>query len=84
MIAEVVRGAAPTLIEADKANELINVVNGIMKSTAANPLRLSVDGDGKMNLSINLSPIGGYIVINGVPTPAVVFTQSEVEEEEGI
>lgn len=81
MIAEVVRGEAPSLMEADKANEIIGAINGMMTSTAADPLTLVIDSDGKMNLSLNITPFAGNVVINGVIEQKIFFVQDEVSEE---
>lgn len=75
-ISKVKKGQAPSLLNADKANDLIKMVNGLLTSQAQDPLSLKVDGDGKINININLSPLEGYVVVNGLPAKRIFYIQT--------
>jgi len=82
MIKEVIKGQSPSLLDSGKANELIRAINGILKSSAADPLSLQVDGDGKISVSMDASPLAGNIVVNGVITKKIIFVQNPESDEE--
>lgn len=74
-IERVVKGESPSLLDADKANELIDMINGILKSKAQDPFTLKVDDSGAISVGFNLSPIEGIIVVDGVATNRIVYVQ---------
>lgn len=75
-IDKVIKGQAPSLMEATKANELIDAINGILGSRAQDPLKLVVNGDNSFNLNFNLSPMEVTICVDGEPIPKVIYVQS--------
>jgi len=80
-IEKVIKGQHPSLLDADKANELIGIVNGILSSRAQDPLSLKVDSDGTININVALSPIEVTMCINGEPEKRVIYMQAPSEEE---
>jgi hypothetical protein len=46
-----VRGQAPTLLDAERANQLVRVINGLMQSKGTNGIKVSVEGDGRLVIS---------------------------------
>ena len=44
-ITKVVKGSAPSLLEAEKANELINAINGLANVKPISPIRARVHAD---------------------------------------
>ena len=46
-----VRGQAPTLLDAQRANELVRVINGLVQSKGTNGIKVSVEGDGRLVIS---------------------------------
>lgn len=79
-IEKVIKGQHPSLLDADKANELISMVNGILSSRAQDPLSLKVDSDGAININVALSPIEVTMCINGIPAKRVIYMQAPNEE----
>jgi len=76
-IEKVKKGQVPSLLDTNKANELIGKINGLLSSTADAPLDLTVNGDGSISISIDTTQIGGLpdgyvetdviLCINGSP-----------------
>ena len=79
-IEKVIKGQHPSLLDADKANELISMVNGILSSRAQDPLSLKVDSDGTININVALSPIEVTMCVNGIPAKRVIYMQAPNEE----
>lgn len=79
-IKRVVKGQAPSLLDTQKANELIDMINGILSSRAQDPLKLSVDSSGAINLNINLSPLDVVMCANGEPVDRVIYVQTPSPE----
>lgn len=79
-IKRVVKGQAPSLLDTQKANELIDMINGILSSRAQDPLKLSVDSSGAINLNINLSPLDVVMCANGEPVDRVIYVQTPPPE----
>ena len=79
-IEKVIKGQAPSLLDANKANELIEKINGLLSSRAQDPLSLKVDSDGSMNLNVALSPLEVTMCVNGTPAKRVIYVQTPVEE----
>ena len=52
-IDELTAGSTPTLLQADKGNELIKYINGLMSSDAEAPLVVDVDSEGKISISLD-------------------------------
>ncbi len=48
MIERLIRGEAPSLMDTDKANELIDAVNGLYNSTGGGGITVSQNGDGSL------------------------------------
>lgn len=46
------QGSTPTLLQAEKGNELIGYVNSLMSSEGEDPINVEVDTDGKMTISL--------------------------------
>lgn len=79
-IEKVIKGQAPSLLDAKKANELIEKINGLLSSRAQDPLSLKVDSDGSMNLNVALSPLEVTMCVNGTPAKRVIYVQTPEEE----
>jgi len=79
-IEKVIKGQSPSLLDANKANELIEKINGLLSSRAQDPLSLKVDSDGSMNLNVALSPLEVTMCVNGTPAKRVIYVQTPVEE----
>lgn len=79
-IEKVIKGQHPSLLDADKANELIGMVNGILSSRAQDPLNLKVDSDGTISINVALSPIEVTMCVNGTPAPRVIYMQAPIED----
>ena len=47
------QGSTPTLLQAEKGNELIEYVNSLMSSEGEEPIDVEVDSDGKMTVKLN-------------------------------
>ena len=47
------QGSTPTLLQAEKGNELIEYVNSLMSSEGEEPIDVEVDTDGKMTVKLN-------------------------------
>ena len=47
------QGSTPTLLQAEKGNELIGYVNALMSSEGEEPIDVEVDSDGKMTVKLN-------------------------------
>ncbi len=45
------RGQAPTLLDAGRANELIDAINGLMQSTGKGGIKIVVEGSGRLVIS---------------------------------
>ena len=50
-IQRVVSGQAPTLMQAEKANEIIDLINGILSSKGGSGIDLTVEGNGRIVVS---------------------------------
>jgi hypothetical protein len=50
MISRVTKGEAPSLVDADKANELIDAINAIMKSKGAGGIEVKADQSGQLTI----------------------------------
>jgi len=59
MIERLVRNEAPSLIDTDKANELIDAINGIRNSFGRNGIEVSIDQQGSLNLSLRRGTASG-------------------------
>jgi len=79
-IEKVIKGQSPSLLDANKANELIEKINGLLSSRAQDPLSLKVDSDGSINLNVALSPLEVTMCVNGTPAKRVIYVQTPVEE----
>lgn len=79
-IEKVIKGQSPSLLDAKKANELIEKINGLLSSRAQDPLSLKVDSDGSMNLNVALSPLEVTMCVNGTPAKRVIYVQTPEEE----
>lgn len=53
-ITELTAGATPTLLQAEKGNELIKYINGLMSSEGEAPLVVDVDSEGKISISLDV------------------------------
>tara|TARA_Y100000114_G_scaffold37024_1_gene32592 strand:+ start:5152 stop:5733 length:582 start_codon:yes stop_codon:yes gene_type:complete len=60
MITRVTRGEAPSLIDAEKANEVIDAINGLLSSNGANGIEVVTDQNGA--LQISLQPEGAGLI----------------------
>ena len=80
-IDKVIKGQHPTLMDAKKANELIEMINGILSSRAQDPLSLKVDSDGAINININLSPLEVTLCFNGQPVNRVIYIQPPTPDD---
>lgn len=78
-IKKVIKGQHPSLLDADKANELIGMINGILSSRAQDPLSLKVDSDGAININANLAPLTVTLCVNGQPAKRVIYIQPPTE-----
>lgn len=45
------RGQAPTLLDAGRANELVDAINGLMQSTGKGGIKIVVEGSGRLVIS---------------------------------
>lgn len=79
-----VKGQAPTLLDADRANELIDAVNGLIQSKGSNGIKVIVEDSGRLDVSLdfNLDEIQTALCINGVLFNAIVNGQiiNEIEQ----
>jgi len=84
---------APTLLDAEKGNELITYVNGLLESEGIGALQLSVADSGKLTLSFSSkSPLGNIedyeeidVVLcrNGIPVRGkMLFAEVEFDTPE--
>lgn len=46
-----VKGQAPTLIDAERANQLVRLLNGLIQSKGTNGIKVTVEGDGRLVVS---------------------------------
>jgi hypothetical protein len=60
MISRVTRGEAPSLIDAEKANEVIDAINGLLSSNGTNGIEVVTDQNGA--LQISLQPEGAGLI----------------------
>jgi CO dehydrogenase nickel-insertion accessory protein CooC1 len=51
-IDRLISGFAPTLLDADKGNELITLINGLVSSEGKGVIRVDADTDGKLTVSL--------------------------------
>lgn len=75
-IQRLIRGQAPSLVDADKGNELIEMINGILKSRGRDPIKLDVSSDGSITLELDANRLDGIIVIDGEATTKTIFVQN--------
>lgn len=59
-IQELVPGQAPTLLNADKGNELIKAINSLRNSRGANGIDVKIDTNGELVISQPYSQAAGY------------------------
>jgi hypothetical protein len=45
------RGQAPTLLDAGRANELVDAINGLLQSTGKGGIKIIVEGSGRLVIS---------------------------------
>jgi hypothetical protein len=45
------RGQAPTLLDAGRANELVDAINGLIQSTGKGGIKIIVEGNGRLVIS---------------------------------
>jgi len=76
-IEKLVPGQSPSLLDADKANELVNMINGMLSSRAQDPIKLSVNSDGSFDINVNLTPIELTVCRNGELLTGVFYFQPE-------
>lgn len=80
-IEKVIKGQSPSLLDAKKANELIEKINGLLSSRAQDPLSLKVDSNGAINLNINLAPLDVVMCVDGQPVNRTIYVQTPTQEE---
>ena len=81
-INKVIKDARPTLIEAEKANELIGYINGLLSSRGDDPIGVTIDDNGQMVISIEgYKEIEAILCRNGAPVDGfILFKEAAVEE----
>jgi len=88
-INKVVRNQTPTLLDADKANELISAINAMQRSTGLNGIKVDVEGDGRLVVLLessdvdlsNLSEEQVFICRNGEPVAGLIlFKELDVSD----
>lgn len=67
-----VRGQSPTLLDAERANQIVRAVNGLMQSKGTNGIKVVVEGDGRLVISRERGEAIEFngsvlICINGTP-----------------
>jgi len=76
-IEKLVPGQSPSLLDASKANELVEMINGMLLSRAQDPIKLSVNSDGSFDINVNLTPIELTVCVNGEPLTGVFYFQPQ-------
>jgi len=60
MIPNVTKGEAPSLLNTDRANELIDAVNSLLKSKGGDGIEVAADQSGALTISIRKSAQGAF------------------------
>lgn len=55
-----VKGQSPTLLDADRANEIVRLINGLIQSEGQNGIKVIVEGDGKLSISLDREEINDF------------------------
>ena len=85
-INKVIKGSAPSLLQTEKANELINALNGLLDINAIEPLRVVKDDSYKITLEINedalsqdlnLETLSVTICENGSPVVRNIYVEPQ-------
>jgi len=83
MIHEVQKGMNPTLLDANKANEIIRAINNLLQIRGTDPISITVS-EGAIQINSNLRPLPMFICENGEPADYVFYVAknqvTEVEE----
>lgn len=64
-LTRVIPNQAPTLLNAEKANELIDCVNGLMSSRGSGGIKVQPEGNGRLVISIDSDSGGGASGVDG-------------------
>lgn len=80
-ISRVIKGSTPTMLEAEKANELIDAINEVMQSRGVDPILLRVDGAGRMTVEIpDFTAIEVTLCRNGEPVEGrILFADNTLD-----
>lgn len=78
-IEKVVKGQIPSLLDTQKANELIEAVNGLLSSRASAPLKLVTNSDGSHDINLSADPMEIVMCVDGRLVRKVIFVQ-QMEE----
>jgi hypothetical protein len=73
-------GATPTLLDADKGNELIDRINGMLSSRGIGPIKVAVAEDGEMTVSFEARPMVVVLCVDGQPRRKVIFVQDQATD----
>jgi hypothetical protein len=85
-IDKVVKGSTPSLIQTEKANQLINALNGLLNMKAVEPVIVTVDDSFKVTLeldtasltdSLDLETMQVTICVDGSPVTKNIYVQSD-------
>ena len=64
MIEELTKGEAPSLMDTDKANELIRAINAIMNSEGKNGIQVDQNQDGSLMIFPSKLMNKAYLLLN--------------------
>jgi hypothetical protein len=81
MIERLTRNEAPSLLDTDKANELIDAINGLYNSTGAGGITVSQNGDGSLLIAPAKSIAG---IIKYHPFEVISVNENEVVINAGL
>lgn len=73
-IQRVIAGQSPTLMQAAKANELIDLMNGLMQSKGSDGINVIVEGSGRLVIGLDDTAGGG--LPEGYEETAVTLCQN--------
>ncbi len=85
-IDKVVKGSTPSLIQTEKANQLIDALNGLLNIKAVEPVIVTVDDSFRVTLeldtasltdSLDLETMAVTICVDGSPVTKNIYVQSD-------
>tara|TARA_S200002703_G_scaffold131608_2_gene119212 strand:+ start:1545 stop:1784 length:240 start_codon:yes stop_codon:yes gene_type:complete len=67
MLERLTRGSAPSLINADRGNELIDAINGLMSSRGLGSIVVEQESNGALAIGLNVDTIDLIVCVDGAP-----------------